>query len=246
MAEKTARVALVTGGARGIGASIVERLANDGAHVVFTYAGANEAAQDLAGRLEFLGKRVLGIQADSADSEAVATVVATAVEQFGRLDTLVNNAGGGTFGELHEMPVEEIDKMIQVNIRGLVLTTRLAIPHLTAGGRIINIGSANAERTPFPGGSIYGMTKGAVASFTRGLSRELGPRGITVNNVQPGPIATDANPDDGPSADFLRGLMSLGRYGSVDDVSALVAFLASEEGKHITGTSVTIDGGFSA
>lgn len=246
MAEQEARVALVTGGARGIGAGVVERLAHEGLRVVFTYAGAVEAAQDLQGRLESLGQQAFAIQADSADSQAIEATVGTVIERYGRLDVVVNNAGGGTFGELHDMTVEEIDKMIQVNVRGLVLTTRLAIPHLTDGGRIINIGSANADRTPFPGGSVYAMTKGAVASFTRGLSRELGPRNITVNNVQPGPIATDANPEDAPSADYLRSLISLGRYGSIHDVSALVAFLAGEEGQHITGTSITIDGGFSA
>jgi 3-oxoacyl-[acyl-carrier protein] reductase len=179
----THKVALVTGGARGIGAAIVDRLATDGAKVAFTYVGAHDAASALVDRLGKAGAEVIAMRADSSDEDAVLAAVTKTVELFGGLDILVNNAGGGTFGALHEQPTEEIDQMIDVNIRGVVLTTRHAIPHLGEGGRIINIGSANADRTPFPGGSIYSMTKGAVSSFTRALSRELGPCGITVSTT---------------------------------------------------------------
>ncbi|KXF53614.1 oxidoreductase [Rhodococcus sp. SC4] len=246
MVQLSGRVALVTGGARGIGAGVVEKLVSEGASVVFTYVGAHAAATALTERLSRPGGEVAAVQADSANEEAIVRAIDETVQRFGRLDILVNNAGGGTFGNLDEMALSEIDTMIDVNIRGLVLATRHCIPHLDAGGRIVNIGSISAERAPFPGASIYGMTKGAVASFTRGLSRELGPRGITVNNVQPGPIATEANPADGPDADYLRSLISVGRFGRVEDVASLVAFLAGSGGEHITGASITIDGGFAA
>jgi len=240
------KVALVTGGARGIGAAIVERLATDGAKVAFTYAGGHDTASALVDRLGKAGAEVIAIQADSSDEAAVVAAITKTVEHFGGLDIVVNNAGGGTFGLLHEQAVEEIDQMIDVNIRGVVLTTRHAIPHLGDGGRVINIGSANGDRTPFPGGSIYSMTKGAVSSFTRALSRELGPRGITVNNVQPGPIDTDANPADGEGSDALREHIAVGQYGHVDDIAGLVGFLAGEQGKFITGATLKVDGGFTA
>lgn len=242
----THEVALVTGGARGIGASIVDRLARDGAKVAFTYVGSHDAASALVDRLGKAGAEIIAIQADSSDEGAVIAAVTKTVEHFGSLDIVVNNAGVGTFGALHEQPTAVIDQMIDVNIRGVVMTTRHAIPHLGKGGRIVNIGSANADRTPFPGGSIYSMTKGAVSSFTRALSRELGPYGITVNNVQPGPVDTDANPADGPGSESLIEHIAMGRYGHVDDIAGLVAYLASKQGKFITGATLKVDGGFTA
>jgi 3-oxoacyl-[acyl-carrier protein] reductase len=246
MSSQNNRVALVTGGARGIGAGIVERLIADGARVAFTYASNHDVADRMVERLSESGAEVLAIRADSSSAADISRAVKSTVERFGQLDILVNSAGRYVFGPLAEMPDEEIDVMIDLNVRGTVAATRSALPHLGDGGRIINIGSTNADTNPFPGASIYALTKGAIASFTRGLSGELAPLGITINTVQPGPIHTDGNPDDGPMADFVRGFIPSGRFGSVDDVASLVSYLASEESRHITGTSIAVDGGMSA
>jgi 3-oxoacyl-[acyl-carrier protein] reductase len=246
MTSQNNRVALVTGGARGIGAGIVERLVSDGARVAFTYAGDKKSADALVDGLVREGGQVLALQADSSKSDDIAQAVNATVAHFGTLDILVNSAGRYVFGPLADMSDEEIDSMFALNVRGTVAATRFALPHLGKGGRIINIGSTNADTNPFPGGSIYALTKGAIASFTRGLSIELAPRGITTNTVQPGPIHTDGNPDDGPMADFVRGFIPAGRFGSVDDVASLVSYLASEESRHITGTAIAVDGGMSA
>lgn len=240
------RVALVTGGARGIGAAIVERLATDGAKVAFTYAAARGAAEALAERLGREGAEVLAIRADSSDPDAITGSVAETLAAFGRIDVLVNNAGGGTMGALDELSFEAIQTMLDVNVRGVVLTTRAVIPHLPDGGRIVIIGSVTADRSPFPGQSVYALTKGAVASFTRGLAWDLSPRGITITNVQPGPIDTEANPGDGPAGDLLRQRTASGRFGEAGDVAGLVAFLVGDAGRHITGTSISIDGGYAA
>jgi len=246
MTTQNNRVALVTGGARGIGAGIVARLVSDGARVAFTYASSRESADALVDRLTSNGGEVLAIHADSAEAADIGRAVDATVAHFGALDILVNSAGRYVFGPLGEMPVEEIDRMFDLNVRGTVSATRFAMPHLGEGGRIINIGSTNADRNPFPGGSIYALTKGAIASFTRGLSGELAPQGVTINTVQPGPVHTEGNPDDGPMADFVRGFIPSGRFGSVEDVASLVSYLASEESRHITGTSIAVDGGMSA
>jgi 3-oxoacyl-[acyl-carrier protein] reductase len=246
MSTNAPRVALVTGGARGIGAGIVERLATDGAKVAFTYARADEAAKTLTERLSDAGAQVLAIQADSADPDAITAAIDRTLAEFDRIDVLVNNAAGATFGPLDALSLDEIQTMLDVNIRGVVLATRAVIPHLEDGGRIVNIGSVNADRTPFPGQSVYALTKGAVSSFTRGLAWDLSPRGITITNVQPGPIDTDANPADGPFGGPLRERTANGQFGGAEDVAGLVAFLVSDAAKHITGTSITIDGGFTA
>lgn len=240
------RVALVTGGARGIGGGIVARLVSDGARVAFTYSHGADAAKALSARLGGAEGRVLAIQADSSDSADIARAVDDTVAHFGTIDILVNSAGLFTFGPLAEMTTDQIDAMFDLNVRGTVSAARLVLPHLREGGRIINIGSTNADRNPFPGGSIYALTKGAIASFTRGLSVELAPLGITVNTVQPGPVHTESNPEDGPMADFVRGFIPAGRFGSVEDVASLVSYLASEESRHITGTAIAVDGGMSA
>jgi len=246
MTTSTERIALVTGGSRGIGAAVVERLAADGYTVAFTYASSHAAADALVDRVRDAGGTAIAYQADGADEAAFTTVIESVVSRTGGLDVLVNNAGGGTWGELTELAMAEIDTMIAVNVRGLVLATRTAIPHLRSGGRIINIGSVNADYTGFIGGSIYSMTKGAVASFTKALSRELGPRGVTVNNVQPGPVDTDANPADGPGAETLRSRIAVERFGTPTEVAALVSYLTRPDAAYMTGASLNIDGGFSA
>ncbi|MBL1097853.1 SDR family oxidoreductase [Streptomyces coffeae] len=238
--------ALVTGGSRGIGAAIAERLAADGAAVALTYARSKDAAEEVADGIRRRGGHAQTIRADSADPAAISAAVDEAAENLGRLDVLVNNAGGGVFGPVDELPQETVDTMIDVNIRGVLTAIRAALRHLPPGGRVITIGSVNADRVPFPGGSVYAMTKAAVAGLTRGLARELGPRGITVNNVQPGPTDTEANPADGPMADSMRGWMALGRFAAPDEIAALTAYLAGPESAFVTGASLTIDGGFAA
>ena len=238
------RRALVTGGSRGIGAGIVRRLAADGAAVAFTYSASPTAADALVEELTATGAKVVAIQADAADREQNLAAVEQAVAELGGLDVVVNNAGVGYFAPFDEFPDEEFERVVAINIGGMYWTTRGAIKHLSKDARIINIGSINADRIPGPGLAVYGMTKGAVASFTRGLARDLGPRGITVNNVQPGPIDTDANPAQGDFAESLKQVTAQGRYGSTGDVAALVAFLAGPESGYITGAHLNIDGGF--
>ncbi|KMO84655.1 oxidoreductase [Mycolicibacterium chubuense] len=240
------RRALVTGGARGIGAQIVRRLAADGAAVAFTYQSSAEAADKLATEAAASGPTVVALQADSRDADAIAAAVAETVERLGGLDILVNNAGVASGAVIEDFTLEEFDRLVAVNVRGVFAATKAAVPHLatTDGGRIINIGSVNADRVPTPGFSVYAMTKAAVAGLTRGLARELGPRGVTVNNVQPGPIATDMNPDEGDFADQLRPMLATGSYGQPADVANAVAFLARRDTGYITGSTLNVDGGF--
>ena len=240
------KVALVTGGSRGIGAAIAKRLAAEGAAVAITYSSAQAKAVEVATAIESAGGRALAIRADSGDVTAVRSAVAETVQALGRLDVLVNNAGLATIAPLDQFSLDDFDRLVAVNVRGLFVATQEAARHMTEGGRIINIGSVNADRMPFAGGSVYAMTKAAVAGLTRGLARDLGPRGITVNNVQPGPVDTDMNPATGPFADSLKTLMALPRYGNSDEIAGLVAYLASPEAGFITGASMTIDGGFAA
>jgi 3-oxoacyl-[acyl-carrier protein] reductase len=240
------KVALVTGGSRGIGAAIAKRLARDGAAVAITYVGARPPADAVVGAIAADGGQALAIRADSADATAVKAAVTETVKAFGRLDVLVNNAGTAVMGPLDQFSLEDFDRMVAVNIRGVFAATQEASRHMGEGGRIITIGSVNADRMPFAGGGVYAMTKAAVAGLTRGLARDLGPRGITVNNVQPGPTDTEMNPAHGPFAETLKGLMALGRYGDVDEIASLVAYLAGPEAAFVTGASLTIDGGFAA
>jgi 3-oxoacyl-[acyl-carrier protein] reductase len=243
-APLTGRRALVTGGSRGIGAEIVRRLAADGAAVAFTYSASGSNADKLVAKVAADGGTAVPIQADAADPAQTAAAVDRAVAELGGLDIVVNNAGVAHIAPIDEFPPEEFERLMAINIGGMYWTTRTAIKHLGDGARIINIGSINADRIPGPGLSVYGMTKGAVASFTRGLARDLGPRGITVNNVQPGPIDTDANPDDSDFAQSLKPITALGRYGRTSDVAALVSFLAGPESGYITGANLNVDGGF--
>jgi len=243
MTDLKGRRALVTGGSRGIGAGIALALADKGADVAITYQHSAERAAALVDTIEAKGVRAAAIQADSADAEAVRRSVEEAVAALGGLDILVNNAGIATYGALESTDVAAIDALLNVNVRAAVVAAGAVIPHLSAGGRIISIGSCLAERVPFAGSTAYSMTKSALLAFTRGLSRDLGSRDITVNLVQPGPIDTDMNPADGEHADVIRALTALGRYGTVEDIGAAVAFLASPAARFITGSVLTVDGG---
>ncbi|MDT5059258.1 MAG: 3-oxoacyl-[acyl-carrier protein] reductase, partial [Mycobacterium sp.] len=205
------RRALVTGGSRGIGAEIVRRLAADGAAVAFTYGSSAAEAETLVAEVAANSGTAVAIQADSADALQVAKSVDDTVSKLGGLDILVNNAGVAYIADAGSFTLEQFDRSVAINVRGAFVAIQRALPHLGESGRIINIGSINADRVPGPGLSVYAMTKGAVAGLTRGLARELGPRGITVNNIQPGPIATDMNPEEGEFADSMRQVMALGR-----------------------------------
>ena len=238
------RRALVTGGSRGIGAEIVRRLAADGAAVAFTYGASATEAEKLAAEVAGSGGTAVAIQADSGDPEQVATAIDEAVAQLGGLDILVNNAGVAYIGDVESLTMEQFDRLVAINVKGVFAAIQRAIPHLGSTGRIINIGSINADRVPGPGLSIYAMSKAAVAGLTRGLARELGPRGITVNNIQPGPVATEMNPEVGEFADSLRAVMALGRYGQPRDIASVVSYLAGPEAAYVTGANWNVDGGF--
>lgn len=240
------RRALVTGGSRGIGAAIVRRLAADGAQVAFTYAASGVPAEELRSEISGQGGTAVPIHADSADAQQVSAAVDEAVSQLGGLDILVNNAGVTHSGNVESFPLEEFDRMLAVNVRAVFVAIRHAIPHLGTGGRIITTGSVFADHTVRPGSAVYAMTKAAVAGLTRGLARELGPRGITVNVIQPGPTTTDANPDSGEFADAMRERTAVHHYGRPEDIASAVAYLASPEAGFITGVSWNVDGGFAA
>ena len=240
------KVALVTGGSRGLGAAIAKRLAHDGAAVALTYTSSPQKADEVVLAIEAAGGKALALAADSADVEAVKHAVAETVNTLGRLDILVNNAGVGAFAPIDQFSIDEFDRLVAVNIKGVFVATQEAIRHIGEGGRIIMIGSVSSDSTPFAGISVYALTKGAVASFTRGLARDLAPRGITVNNIQPGPIETDMNPAEGDFADGLKKITALGRYGQSDEVAGLVSYLASPEAAFVTGANLKIDGGITA
>jgi len=240
------KIALITGGSRGIGAAIAKRLAADGANVAITYTKGADAAASVVKEIERAGRKAIAIQADAADAEAVKAAVEKTVATFGRLDVLVNNAGTAIPKRFEETTLEEMDRMIDINVRGTFVATQAALKHMKDGGRIIMIGSSVGERMMTPGLVPYSATKGAVKMFTQGLSREVGSRGITVNNVQPGPIDTDLNPAAGDWAAPQKANTALNRYGSVDDVAALVAFVAGPEASYITGANLTVDGGTNA
>jgi NAD(P)-dependent dehydrogenase (short-subunit alcohol dehydrogenase family) len=241
-----ARVLLVTGASRGIGAAIAKRLAADGPDVAITYASSPDKAREVVATIEKLGRRGLAILADSADATAVTAAVDKTAAELGRLDILVSNAGIFLASPFEESLPQDMDRLWNVNVKAPIVAIQAAIRHMPKGGRIITIGSCVAERVPMPGISLYAMTKAAVAGLTRGLARDLGPRGITVNVVQPGPIDTDMNPASGDYSDEQRALTSLGRYGTGEEVAHTVAHLASNDAGYITGTTFSVDGGYSA
>jgi 3-oxoacyl-[acyl-carrier protein] reductase len=239
--------ALVTGGSRGIGAAIVKRLAREGAHVALTYVGRSEQANETAKAARAFGVPAIAIQADSADAKAVIAAVEQTVAEWGGIDILVNNAGIGVMAPIDDYRLEDFDRALAINLRAVFVATQTAVKHMKTGGRIIMIGSCNAERMPFVGGAVYAMSKAALVGLVKGLARDLGPRGITVNNVQPGPTDTDMNPADSEFAEMLRTrVMALPRYASADEIAAMVAYLAGPEAGFVTGASLTIDGGFTA
>jgi 3-oxoacyl-[acyl-carrier protein] reductase len=240
------KTALVTGGSRGIGAAIARRLAADGARVAITYSRCADVAASVVKAIESAGGKAVAIQADATDPKAVQAAVDKTVSVLGRLDVLVNNAGAAIPKKFEETTLEELDQVINLNIRGVFIATQAALKQMNDGGRIISIGSCVGERMMTPGLVPYSATKSAIRMFTQGLSREVGDRGITVNNVQPGPIDTDLNPADGDWAVPQKAATALNRYGKVEEVAALVAFIASPEAAYITGANLTVDGGTNA
>jgi len=246
--QLTGKVAFVQGGSRGIGAAIAKRLASEGAAVALSYSNSADRALQLVNQIEAAGGQAIAIRADSADASQVKAAIQTAVDTYGKIDILVNNAGVLTLGNVAEaaIPLEEIDRTLAINIRSVIVASQAVVKHMKAGGRIITIGSTNADRMPFNGGSVYAMSKSAIVGLTKGLARDLGPLGITVNNIQPGPIDTEMNPDNGDFAVALKSLMALPRFGTVEEVAGLAAYLAGPEAAYITGASLSIDGGFSA
>jgi 3-oxoacyl-[acyl-carrier protein] reductase len=244
MTDLAGKVALVTGGSRGIGAAIVRRLARDGAAVAFTYVTAADKAKFVAKQIDADGGRVLVIRADNADPDASVAAVEQTVRELGRLDILVNNAGVFIGGPVEEATVEQADRLWAVDVRAVFVASQAAARHMSEGGRIITIGSALADHVPIPGMTLYAMAKSALTGMTRGLARDLGPRGITATVVHGGLIDTDMNPADGPAASFLSSIPALGRFGTAEDIAAIVAHLAGDGGRYVTGAAIRVDGGF--
>ena len=238
--------ALVTGGSRGIGAAIVKRLAREGAHVALTYVSKPDQANATVQAAQAFGVKALAIHADSGDAQSVMAAVERTVAEFDGLDILVHNAGIAVMAPLDDYRLEDVDRTVAVNVRAVFVATQAAVKHMPAGGRVITIGSCNAERMPFGGGAVYAMRKAALVGLVKGLARDLGPRGITMHNGQPGPIDTDLNPADSDFGAMLRTLMALPRYGVPEETAALVAYLAGPDAGFVTGASLTIDGGFTA
>lgn len=238
------KVALVTGGGRGIGAAVALRLAQDGADVALTFQHNQRRADNVVEQIKTVGRRGVAIRVDSADPAALTAVIARVAGELGRLDILVNNAGAFLLGPLEELGLAEFEQTIAVNVRAPFVASQAAVKHMSAGGRIVNIGSNAAERVVFPGFSLYSMSKTALIGLTKALGRELAPRAITVNLVNPGPTDTELNPADGPNADTINGFTALGHYAAPADVAAAVAYLAGPDGRYVTGATMNVDGGF--
>jgi len=240
------KIALITGGSRGIGAAIAKRLAADGANVAITYTKGADAAASVVKEIEHAGRKAIAIQADAADAEAAKAAVEKTVATFGELDVLVNNAGTAIPKPFEETTIQEMDRVLDINVRGVFIATQAALKHMKSGSRVIMIGSCLGERVPLPGLVPYAATKGAVKIFTQALAREVANRNITVNNVQPGPIDTELNPAAGDWAVPQKAATALNRYGHVEEIAAMVAFVAGPESSYITGANLTVDGGMNA
>lgn len=240
------QVAIVTGGSRSIGAAIAKRLAADGATVAITYHASPDQAEAVVSAIVAMGGRAIAIQADAGDPHAVRSAIGQVATTFGKVDILVNNAGISVLGAPQDIAFEDFQRILAVNVSGVFVATQEALRHMGQGGRIIHIGSSMVQYAAFATASAYTLSKGAVAGFSRGLVRDLGPRGITVNTVHPGPTDSDMNPADGPVADFVRPNIALGRYGSGADIAAAVAYLASPQAAFVTGAELLVDGGFTA
>jgi len=244
MSDLTGKVALVTGGSRGIGAAIAKRLAGAGAAVALTYVQAADRAREVAEQIEADGGRAAVVEADLTRPEAAAEAVEQTVLELGGIDILVNNAGFLAYGPLAEVSAADLDRVLAVDVQSVFLAAQAAARHMGDGGRIISIGSCFNGHVPAANFVLQATAKSALVGLTKGLARELGPLGITATIVDPGPIDTDMNPADGESADFQRSLTALGRYGEAEDIAAAVAFLAGAGGRYVTGTALAVDGGY--
>ncbi|WP_435973317.1 SDR family NAD(P)-dependent oxidoreductase [Streptomyces sp. Qhu_M48] len=246
MSTMNGTAVLVTGGSRGIGAATAVRLAREGADVAFTYVQDEARAKEVAARIEATGRRALPLRADAADAGDATGAVEWATDALGRLDVLVNNAGVGVLGPLESLTLAEVDRVLAVNVRAAFLTSQAAAARLPEGGRIVTIGSCVTQRVTGTGGTLYTTSKSALIGLTKALARELGGRGITANIVHPGPVDTDMNPADGPYAGGQAVMTALGRFGTPEEVAAMVAFLAGPEGRYVTGAEFSVDGGHAA
>ncbi|HEY0623715.1 3-oxoacyl-ACP reductase family protein [Sphingomonas sp.] len=246
MKTLTGKTALVTGGSRSIGAAIARRLAADGANVALTYSASPERADEVVAQIEAAGGKAIAIRADAGDPAAVRAAVAKTVETFGGIDILVNNAGLGLGGPIEELSMDSYERMIAVNVTGVFVATQEAVRHMKPGGRIVHIGSSMTRYAAFPTASLYTLTKGAITGFNRSLVRDLGPKGITVNTVHPGPTDTDMNPADGPVAAIIGPGIAVGRYGEPAEIASVVAFLAGPDAAFVTGADIVVDGGLTA
>ena len=240
------KIAIVTGASRSIGAAIAKRLARDGATVAITYNASPDKAEQVVTEIETAGGKAIALQADAGDPAAVRAAVAAVAERFGRIDILVNNAGISVLGAPTDIAFEDFERILAVNVTGVFVATQEALRHMGAGGRIVHIGSSMVAYAAFPTASAYTLTKGAVTGFTRGLVRDLGPKGITVNTVHPGPTDSDMNPAEGAVAEFVKPGIAVGRYGKGSDIAAAVAYLVSEEASFVSGAELLVDGGFTA
>lgn len=240
------KVAFIHGGSRGIGAATARRLARDGATVAIGYAASAGAAEALAAEIKAAGGQAIAVRADATDAAGLTRAIDGVAERFGRLDILVNSAGVLVIGPLDEFSLEDFDRTLAVNVRSVFIASQAAARHMRDGGRIINIGSTNGQRMPFAGGAAYAMSKSALIGLVKGMARDLGPRGITVNNVAPGPVDTDMNPENSEAGAGLHDLMAIRRHAKADEVAGMVAYLAGPEASFVTGGDLLIDGGFAA